>query len=224
MSVTLLNERCVFPDPSQADEDGLVAVGGDLSVERLLAAYSGGIFPWFIEEGLIFWFSPDPRMVLFPDKLKISGSLQRRMKKGGYEVTIDQTFAKVITNCSRVSRPSEKGTWISREFIESYTALHKAGFAHSVEVIQDKQLTGGLYGVSIGKAFFGESMFHLQPDSSKIALVHLVEKVRALGFLFIDCQVETRLFYDLGAELISRQKYLELLKKAILNKKYFSFF
>ena len=157
-------------------------------------------------------------MVLFPDKLKIPDSLQRRMKKGDYKVTVDHYFSEVITHCSKVPRPDDKGTWISKEFIESYTALHKAGFAHSVEVLQDGHLTGGLYGVSIGAAFFGESMFHLQPDSSKIALVHLVERLRTMNFLFIDCQVETRHFYNLGAELISRKKYLELLKKATEHK------
>jgi leucyl/phenylalanyl-tRNA---protein transferase len=218
MTTYLLNDQPVFPDPSEADETGLIAVGGDLSVERLVAAYSNGIFPWFIEEGLIFWFSPDPRMVLFPEKLKINDSLQRRLKRRDFEVTFDKAFNEVITRCSKVPRSSEKGTWISKEFIEAYNALHQAGFAHSVEVWQDGELAGGLYGVSNGAAFFGESMFHLKPDASKIALVHLVEKVKKLDFLFIDCQVETRHFYNMGAEMISRRKYLDLLKIA-LNRK-----
>ena len=215
MTLYLLNEEPVFPDPAQADDDGLIAIGGDLSVSRLLAAYSNGIFPWFIEEGFIFWFSPDPRMVLFPEKLKIPDSLQRRMKKGGYEATVDRAFKEVITHCAKVSRSKEKGTWISKEFIEAYTNLYNTGFAHSVEIWKDGVLTGGLYGVSIGAAFFGESMFHVKPDASKIAFVYLVEKVSALNFLFIDCQVETSHFYNLGAEMIPRKKYLELLNQAL---------
>jgi leucyl/phenylalanyl-tRNA--protein transferase len=215
MPVYMLPPEPVFPPATEADEDGLLAIGGNLSVERLVAAYASGIFPWFIEEGNIYWFSPDPRMVLFPEKFRVSPSLLRIIKSGRFDVKTDHDFESVITRCSRAKRSQEDGTWISPEFIEGYTGLHRKGFAHSVETYLDGELVGGLYGVSLGKAFFGESMFYSEKNASKVALFHLVEMIRKKDFHFIDCQVETEHFRWMGAELVSREEYLRILERAL---------
>ena len=205
----------MFPPAGEAEEDGLLAIGGDFSVDRLLNAYASGIFPWFIHEGDIYWFSPDPRLTLYPGKLKISRSLDRIVRSGKFEIRFDHDFEAVIRNCARMKRSHEPDTWISEEFIQGYAGLHQKGFAHSVESYFRGKLVGGLYGVSLGKAFFGESMFFNMPDASKVALVHLTEWLMKWDFSFIDCQVDTEHFRRLGAELIDREKYLELLSQAI---------
>jgi leucyl/phenylalanyl-tRNA---protein transferase len=215
MPVFQLPDEIIFPDPSYAEPDGLLAVGGDLSPERLLTAYANGIFPWFSENEPILWWSPDPRFILIPEKLKVSESLARKIRKKIFTVRIDTAFEQVIYACAEMERKDEDGTWITETMKVGYTELHRLGFAHSFECYFDEKLVGGLYGVSLGKAFFGESMFHTMTDASKVALYHLVEKAREFGFLFIDAQVETGHLTRLGAELIPRKEYLRLLKDAL---------
>ena len=215
MPVYLLPEEPVFPPATEAEEDGLLAIGGDFSVDRLLNAYASGIFPWFIHDGEPYWFSPDPRLVLYPEKLKISKSLERIIRSSQFEVKMDHDFEAVIRHCARIKRSHEPDSWISEEFIEGYTNLHKKGFAHSVACYHNGSLAGGLYGVSLGKAFFGESMFYTEPNASKVALFHLVKQLLSWEFQFIDCQVETEHFRKMGAELIPRSEYLKRLKQAI---------
>ena len=177
MSVYLLGKEPFFPDPNEADPDGLIAIGGDFSAQRLLNAYVSGIFPWFEDDKDIYWFSPDPRLVLYPDKLKIPVSLGRIIKQGKFEIRFNYDFKAVMEQCARVPRKHEEGTWISGRFIRGYTRLHKLGFAHSAEAYHNGTLAGGLYGIAIGRAFFGESMFYLEPDASKVAFVSLVQEV-----------------------------------------------
>jgi leucyl/phenylalanyl-tRNA---protein transferase len=215
MPVFRLTEDLVFPRPEMARDDGLLAVGGDLSNERILLAYSLGIFPWFSEGSPILWWSPDPRLVLFPDELKISRSLGQVIKKGLFKVTTDAAFEEVIRNCSDVRREGQRGTWITEEMIAAYISLHQAGYAHSVESWYDEKLAGGLYGIALGRAFFGESMFTKRNNASKIAFVKLIEQLRNLGFEFIDCQVSTEHLKSLGAREIPRSEFLRLLKKAL---------
>jgi leucyl/phenylalanyl-tRNA--protein transferase len=215
MPVFQLPDEIIFPDPSLSEPGGLLAVGGDVSAERLLTAYKNGIFPWYSEHEPILWWSPDPRLVLFPQKLKVSHSLKQKIKKKVFSVRMDTNFEQVITACAETERNHEDGTWITEEMKAAYTGLHRIGFAHSIESYSDGKLVGGLYGVSIGKAFFGESMFHSMTDASKVALYYLVEKAKEFDFLFIDSQVETEHLISLGAELISRNNYLKLLKEAM---------
>lgn len=205
----------VFPEPDEADESGLLAVGGDLRVERLKLAYSQGIFPWY-EDGMpILWWSPDPRMVLFPSKMIISHSLKQTVKKHKFTVTFDKVFSRVIEECSFTPRKDQDGTWITRDMKNAYQKLHEAGFAHSVEAWLDGELVGGLYGVAMGRAFFGESMFHKETNASKVALVHLVEKLIEWEYEIIDAQVYTNHLESLGGELIPRNQYLKFLAKAL---------
>ncbi len=205
-----------FPDLDEADESGLLAIGGDLSIDRLKLAYSKGIFPWY-EKGMpILWWSPDPRMVLFPDKMIISHSLKQSIKKQQFTITIDTAFEEVIKNCAKTPRRGEKGTWITREMKNAYSDLHKAGFAHSAEAWLDGELVGGLYGVAIGKAYFGESMFHHVTNASKVAFYHLVEKLSTWDFKIIDAQVYTNHLESLGGEMIPRSQYIQILEKALL--------
>lgn len=215
MPVFELPDEYVFPHPSLANPDGLLAVGGDLSVERLLLAYANGIFPWYVEGSDILWWSPNPRMVLFPDDLKVSASLKQTLRSGQYSVTFDQVFSQVIAQCALVKRAGQEGTWIVPEMRQAYIALHEAGFAHSVETWHGDRLVGGLYGVSLGRIFFGESMFHLRRDASKVALYHLVQRVKAWDFLLIDVQQETGHMQRLGARLINLETFLEILKKSL---------
>lgn len=215
MAFSLTKKDLTFPDPEEADDSGLLAVGGDLSIKRLIHAYSRGIFPWY-EEGMpILWWSPDPRMVLFPDKMIISHSLKQTVKRNSFHITFDQRFEQVIEECSVTPRKDEEGTWITRDMKTAYVHLHEAGYAHSVESWLDDRLVGGLYGVAIGKAFFGESMFHKETNASKVALFHLVEKLREWGYEIIDAQVYTNHLESLGGEMIPRNQYLKLLVKAI---------
>jgi len=205
----------VFPDPERADKDGLLAAGGDLSPEALIAAYSAGIFPWYSEGSPILWWAPDPRLVLFPDKFKISYTLRQTLKRGKYSVLFDRDFAAVIADCATVKRNKQDGTWITTEMQQAYTILHQKGYAHSVEAYCEGKLVGGLYGVSLGKAFFGESMFHRMPDASKVTLYYLVEQLKKWNFHFIDAQQSTAHLKSLGAEEIPRKEFLIRLKKAL---------
>lgn len=216
MPVEISHRELEFPDLDEADESGLLAVGGDLSIERLKLAYSKGIFPWY-EDGMpILWWSPDPRMVLFPDKMIISHSLKQSIRKQQFTVTIDKAFEKVIKNCAKTPRKGENGTWITNEMRNAYNRLHEAGYAHSAEAWLDGELVGGLYGVAIGKAYFGESMFHHVTNASKVAFYHLVEKLSVWDFKIIDAQVYTNHLESLGGEMIPRSQYIQILEKALL--------
>lgn len=215
MPVFRIPDELIFPDPSLADEDGLLGVGGDLTTERLLMAYANGIFPWYSEGEPIMWWSPEPRCVLFPDRLKISKSLKDSIGKKNYTVTFDSRFEEVIEHCSAVKRKGQRGTWITLEMQRAYIELHLRGFAHSVEVFMDGELAGGLYGVSLGKVYCGESMFHLRPDASKIAFYHLVQRLLQWKFALIDCQVTNNHLLSLGAEEIPRREFLHLIRKNI---------
>ncbi|MFK5913172.1 MAG: leucyl/phenylalanyl-tRNA--protein transferase [Woeseiaceae bacterium] len=212
------HQKQLFPDVELAltEPDGLLAVGGDLTIERLVSAYQQGIFPWYSEDQPILWWSPDPRMVIEPKDIKVSRSLAKTMRKQSFNVTLDQNFREVITQCSK-SR-LEKGqqqneTWILDEMIEAYVQLHDAGFAHSVECWQGEQLVGGLYGIAIGKVFFGESMFSRVSDSSKIAFVTLAKQLEKWKFKLIDCQVYSSHLESLGAGMISREKFITLINQ-----------
>ncbi len=204
-----------FPDPFYAlnEPNGLLAVGGDLSPVRLLNAYRQGIFPWYSDGQPILWWSPNPRAVLFPEKLKISRSLRKKLRQHPFRITLDCDFAAVIDACSE-PRPRQDGTWISEEMKQAYIRLHGIGFAHSVECWEGSELVGGLYGISMGKAFFGESMFSRRSDASKIAFAHLVEQLNLWQFRLIDCQVQSAHLTSLGAELIPREQFLDLLDES----------
>ena len=204
-----------FPDPRTADPDGLLAAGGDLSIESLLTAYSQGIFPWYNEQSPILWWSPDPRLVLFPAEFKISASLKQRIRSNMYTVKTDNNFEQVIRYCAGTKRNYQKGTWITEDMIGAYCALHRAGFAHSFETYHGADLVGGLYGISLGRAFFGESMFYLMRDASKVALHSLVDWAAGHEFLFIDAQQSTSHLKSMGAREIPRDEFLQLLKKAL---------
>jgi leucyl/phenylalanyl-tRNA---protein transferase len=202
-----------FPKPEYFDTPDVVAVGGDLSPERLLLAYSLGIFPWFSENEPILWWSPDPRMVLFPDELKVSKSMRPYFNQNKFQVTYNTDFQRVMRSCMLNQRKGQDGTWINEDMITSYTALHERGYALSVEVWQAGDLVGGLYGISIGRIFFGESMFTTVPNASKFGFITLVKKLKELDFLMIDCQQETRHLTSMGGRLISREKFYEILGK-----------
>jgi len=208
----------VFPDPNDAEEDGLIAIGGDLNPERIAIAYINGIFPWFNPEDPILWWSPNPRTILYPNQFQISKSLNRVLKSGKFIVKFDTNFTSVIEKCSKTIRKEETDTWISDEIISAYTQFHNLGLAHSVETYFEGNLVGGLYGISIGKAFFGESMFSIMPDASKIALLKLCEWLTFKEFHFIDCQMHTQHLISLGAVDILREKYLKILEKAVNQK------
>jgi len=214
MPVFRLDRRLVFPPPDLA-EDGLLAVGGDLAPERLLLAYSQGIFPWYSEGQPILWHSPDPRMVLRADELHLGRSLRKTLKRVPYRITLDTAFAQVIEGCARAPRPGQRGTWITRAMRTAYQELHERGFAHSAEAWRGRELVGGLYGVSLGGAFFGESMFARAPDASKLAFVTLVAQLDRWGIRLIDCQVHTEHLERFGAREWPRRAYLLELRKAL---------
>lgn len=198
-----------FPDPTLADEDGLLAIGGDLSEARLLLAYRNGIFPWYSEDDPICWYAPKERCVIFSEKIKVSKSMQQALRKGLFTVTCNQAFRSVIEHCAGVSRKDQTGTWIGADMQEAYLRLHGQGHAHSVEVWRDGRLAGGLYGVAVGKVFCGESMFSLEPNASKTALIWLCRQNR---YPLIDCQMPNGHLMSLGAEMISMNRYLQLLQ------------
>ena len=215
MPVQILDEEIRFPHPSIADKDGLLAIGGDLSRERLLYAYANGIYPWFDEDSPILWWSPDPRMILFPGEFKKSKSLAQTIRRGKFKISFDSDFKSVIKNCAEAGRREQEGTWITREMINAYIDLHELGYAHSVETYMNGTLAGGLYGLSLGKAFFGESMFHLERDASKVALSALVERCLEWDFQFIDAQQRTEHLRSLGARPVPRETFLSLLAGAL---------
>lgn len=206
--ISWLNENDPFPDPETAlaNPNGLLAGGGDLSVGRLLSAYRQGIFPWFNPGEPILWWAPDPRMVLFPEEFKLSRSLRRRLKRGSCEIRVDGAFSQVMMECA-APRAKQKGTWISPVMMAAYTRLHRMGHAHCVETWMEGELVGGLYGVAIGRVFFGESMFSRRADASKLALAHLVFQLRRWGYGLIDCQIETDHLASLGARPIPRSDF-----------------
>lgn len=205
-----------FPPVDLASPEGLLAVGGDLRRERLLAAYRHGIFPWYSDGQPILWWSPDPRAVFFPNRVHASRSLRRTLRSGRFTISMDTGFREVIAACADTgARRTETGTWITREMQQAYIDLHEQGYAHSVEVWQDGELAGGLYGISLGKAFFGESMFHRRTDASKVALVALARQLQVWGFLLIDAQVSSDHVLRMGAEEIRRKEFMRLLDAAL---------
>lgn len=208
-----LSEELVFPDPKYAPEEGLLAAGGDLSPQRLLMAYQYGIFPWYNEGEPILWWSPDPRFVLYPKAVKISKSMRRVLRSGAFELRFDTAFEDVLENCASIKREGQDGTWLIPEMQVAYQKLHAYGYAHSVEAWQDGQLVGGLYGVSLGKCFFGESMFAKVSNASKVALIGLAQQLDAHGFELIDCQAETKHLATMGAGFINRAEFLDFLEK-----------
>lgn len=211
MPIYRLSNDLAFPDPSLSEEDGLLAIDGDLTPERLLLAYSKGIFPWFSEEEPILWWSPDPRFIVYPKDIKISHSMKQTLKKKLFRVSFDTCFRDVISNCSNIRK--DTGTWITDEMIEAYCKLHELGFAHSVETFYGDKLVGGLYGISIGKCFFGESMFSTMDNASKVAFITLSKVLTEKDFNLIDCQVHTNHLESLGGVFISREDFLSLLEK-----------
>ena len=214
MPVFQLTNELLFPPAELAEENGLLAIGGDLTPERLLLAYSNGIFPWYSEGEPILWWSPSPRLVIFPTELKIPKRLARLIRQDIFSLTMDMAFKKVITTCAETDNRLEKGTWITYDMQKAYCRLHEMGYAHSVECWYDNELVGGLYGVSLGSVFFGESMFSKQPNSSKVALVYLIKKLQEWDFELIDCQMKTEHLMQFGARDISGKEFQELLTKS----------
>lgn len=204
-----VTQKVHFPNVNQANDEGLLAVGGDLSVERLLLAYRSGIFPWYNVEEPILWWSPDPRFVLFPEKLKVSKSMRLLLKKDDFKVTYNNAFEYVIKECSRINRPGQPGTWITKEMIAAYSKLHNMGYAKSVEVWQNNNLVGGLYGIDLGNGVFcGESMFSKISNASKVGFISFVKNTQ---YKLIDCQLHTPHLESLGAEDIPREEFLKYL-------------
>lgn len=208
----LNDDDCFFPPANHADKDGLLAIGGDLSPERLVMAYANGIFPWYSDDDPIMWWSLDPRLVIRPGEMKVSKSLRHTLKSGKFEVRTDKNFREVMLHCAQTPRKDQDGTWIVNEMVEAYCRLHELGLAHSFETYQDDALVGGLYGVSLGAVFFGESMFHTETDASKVAFYHLHQFLLKNNFKLIDCQQETNHLKSLGAYTIPRIEYLNELK------------
>lgn len=204
--------RVQFPDPRGALEEpnGLLAAGGNLNPETLIDAYRSGIFPWYEQDQPILWWSPAPRAVMYPDRIHISRSLRKTLRQGHYNITTDTAFAEVISACAQRGAP-DQGTWITADMINAYCRLHQLGYAHSVECWMDGELAGGLYGVAVGAVFCGESMFSRRTDASKIALVHLASSLREAGFVLIDCQVGNAHLFSLGATMIEREDFLNIL-------------
>jgi leucyl/phenylalanyl-tRNA--protein transferase len=212
----ILTNDIIFPNVSQADENGILAIGGDLSVDRLLCAYRNGIFPWYNEDEPIIWWSPDPRCVLFPDKLRVTKSMKQVLQNGRFRFTMNKAFSQVINTCKTVDRKDEVGTWINQDIVDAYTKLHQAGFALSAETWREGKLVGGLYGVKLGNVFFGESMFSTESNASKFAFINLVNQLKKNGLQLIDCQQKTEHLMSLGAELISRKLFIERLSQFIV--------
>jgi len=213
VTVYRLIDQLLFPPPELAEPNGLLAIGGDLSTERLLLAYSTGIFPWFNEGEPILWWSPDPRCILELDRMRISRSLGKVLRQGKFRVTFDRAFPEVIDACGRLRRESGEGTWITGELRDAFCRLYRLGFAHSVECWRDGVLAGGLYGICLGRCFFGESMFHRVPDASKVALATLVRNLAGQGFELVDCQMPSAHLTSLGAEEIPRGEFLRRLAR-----------
>jgi leucyl/phenylalanyl-tRNA--protein transferase len=212
VAVVELGKEFRFPPQHLANTEGLLAYGGDLKFERLMAAYHQGVFPWYSDETPILWWCPDPRFVLYPERLKVSKSMRQILRRNQFEITFDTSFREVITACQQTPRADQDGTWITNELLEAYVECHERGVAHSVEVWQNGNLVGGLYGLSIGKMYFGESMFSRVSNASKAGFVHLVRHMAARGIEMIDCQVYTKHLESLGAELIPRNRFLAQLE------------
>ena len=206
-----LGEDYIFPHPSNADKHGIVAYGGDLNPLRILEAYKSGIFPWFESDQKLMWWSPDPRMILYADKFKVSKSFKAFLKKSNYKVTFNKDFELVINSCANIKRINQKGTWITEGLIKSFIDLHEMGKAISVEVWEDDDIVGGLYGLDLDDVFCGESMFSKSSNASKIALYYLTKELRKNNYRFIDCQVPSEHLKSLGGEIISRSNFLDLL-------------
>jgi leucyl/phenylalanyl-tRNA--protein transferase len=217
MPVYLLTDDLIFPPVHLATPEGLLAIGGDLSPERLLLAYRSGIFPWYSDDEPILWWSPDPRLVLYPEELKISHSLRKTIRSGRFKATIDTGFEQVIQACGRTRISNGQGTWITPEMEKAYMSLHRLGYAHSVEIWHEEVLVGGLYGVSLGRCFFGESMFSTMSDASKVALVAMRDFLQKKQFDFIDCQMPTDHLMRLGAKKIARDDFLSELRRSLLR-------
>ena len=213
MPLFMLPPEHVFPDPVYAREDGLLAIGGDLDPDRLLRAYSHGIFPWYSEGQPILWHAPDPRFVLFTEEFHVGRSLKKTLRKRPFEIRMDTAFERVLLGCASANRPEQEGTWITREMHRAYTRLHKLGFAHSTEAWVGDDLVGGLYGVSLGGMYFGESMYAHQSDASKVAFVCLVAQLRRWGFDLIDSQVYTEHLARFGARDVPRSSFMKLLQE-----------
>lgn len=214
MPLSILTSELFFPPVSEAEPDGLLAVGGDLSPERILLAYRSGIFPWYDEEPILWW-SPDPRFVLFPAELKISKSMRPLLNRQKFRFSVDEDFQLVMKNCQQIPRVFQSGTWINKDMIQAYTSLHRMGYAHSAEAWLEDKLVGGLYGVKIGRVFFGESMFSHMSNASKFAFIKLVQQLEDDGVVLIDCQVYTEHLESLGARMISREEFMEIISKAM---------
>jgi leucyl/phenylalanyl-tRNA--protein transferase len=209
MAIFALNQELNFPPPDLAEPDGLLAIGGDLSIQRLLLAYRNGIFPWYEGENILWW-SPDPRFVLFPEELKISHSMKQILRKETFRFTMNKAFREVILQCKMIARRGQESTWITEEVRNAYIRLHELGFAYSAEAWHGDQLAGGLYGIRLGNVFFGESMFSRLDNASKFAFIHVVRFLQDKGLKLIDCQVYTAHLESLGARMISRKQFLEL--------------
>jgi len=210
----VLDDKLWFPNPNEAMEDGLLAIGGDLSPQRLLLAYRSGIFPWYNDD-IPLWWHPDPRFVLFPQELLISKSMRQVIAKNAFEFRVNSSFKEVITNCKNIDRKEQDGTWINNDVIDAYTKLHNLGFAHSAEAWQDDKLVGGLYGIKLGNIFFGESMFSHKSNASKFAFIKYAEELVNEGIVLIDCQVYTEHLESLGAKMISREGFMMMLETNI---------
>lgn len=214
MPLHALDNRLWFPPVESAQEDGLLAIGGDLSIQRLLMAYERGIFPWY-EGDVPIWWCPDPRFVLLPENLKVTKSMKQVLRKNTFRFTINTAFSEVINNCKKINRPGQTGTWITNEVVASYKKMHEYGYAHSAETWLNGQLVGGLYGIRLGKVFFGESMFSLVSNASKFAFINYVHQLQKEDVQLIDCQVYTEHLESLGATMIPRENFIKLLHRYI---------
>lgn len=212
MHLQLLDDEIRFPEVDTALPDGLLAIGGDLQIERLLLAYRNGIFPWY-DEGSPMWWCPDPRFVLFPENLKVSNSMKQLLKKGAFDFTVNKAFKQVIAQCRKAPRKGQDGTWINDDIVQAYTQLHESGYVHSAEVWQGGELVGGLYGVRLGNVFFGESMFSNVSNASKYTFIKYVQLLQQEGVQLIDCQVYTEHLESLGASMIPRKEFIALLQE-----------
>ena len=211
--MVLLNDKLLFPPVEMATQEGIVAIGGDLGVERLLLAYRSGIFPWYGEDEPIVWWSPDPRFVLFPEKLRVTKSMQSVLNNGTFRFTLNRAFTAVLQNCKTITRKEQEGTWITPAVQHAYTQLHELGYAHSAEAWMNGELVGGLYGIRLGNVFFGESMFSKVSNASKFAFINYVRQLQKEKVTLIDCQVYTPHLESLGAKMIARKKFIELLSQ-----------
>ena len=214
MPIYQLPDEIIFPNPELAEEDGLLAVGGDLSFERLLLAYCNGIFPWYSDGDPILWWCPKPRFIIKPNEVKISKSMKRVFNSGNFKVTFDNDFEGVIRNCKEL-RENKEGTWINNDMMEAYINLFKKGFASSVEVYRDEKLIGGLYGVKIGKCFFGESMFSIETNASKVALISICKRLEEEEYIFLDCQMHTNHLESMGGKFVSWEDFKLMLEDGI---------